>query len=54
MLLLQVRPQAVAPMHAGEGAHSPEEWEAIAREAAPEFTGEIVCGVDLDEFALSG
>jgi hypothetical protein len=36
----------------GEGAHSPEEWEAMAREAAPEFTGEIVCGVDLDEFAL--
>jgi ribonuclease BN (tRNA processing enzyme) len=36
----------------GEGAHTPEEWEALAREAAPEFEGEIVCGVDLDEFAL--
>lgn len=36
----------------GEGRHSPEEWEALVRDAAPEFTGEIVCGVDLDEFAL--
>lgn len=36
----------------GEGSHAPEEWEAMAREAAPEFEGEIVCGVDLDEFAL--
>jgi ribonuclease BN (tRNA processing enzyme) len=36
----------------GEGAHPPEQWEAMVREAAPEFEGEIVCGVDLDEFAL--
>jgi len=36
----------------GEGAHTPEQWEALAREGAPEFEGEIVCGVDLDEFAL--
>ena len=36
----------------GEGSHTPEEWEALARAGAPEFTGEIVCGVDLDEFAL--
>lgn len=38
----------------GEGSHTPEEWEALARQAAPEFEGEIVCGVDLDEFALHG
>ena len=36
----------------GEGAHTPEQWESMVREATPEFTGEIVCGVDLDEFAL--
>jgi ribonuclease BN (tRNA processing enzyme) len=36
----------------GEGAHTPEEWEALARASAPEFQGKIVCGVDLDEFAL--
>jgi ribonuclease BN (tRNA processing enzyme) len=36
----------------GEGSHTPEQWEAMAREAAPEFAGEVVCGVDLDEFAL--
>ena len=34
----------------GEGSHSPEQWEALVREGAPEFTGEVVCGVDLDEF----
>lgn len=34
----------------GEGSHSPEEWEALVR---PDFAGEIVCGVDLDELAIS-
>ena len=38
----------------GEGSHTPEAWEAMVRDAAPEFEGEIVCGVDLDEFALGG
>jgi ribonuclease BN (tRNA processing enzyme) len=47
-----VRTLVLSHLVPGEGAHSPEEWEAMAREAAPEFTGEIVCGVDLDEFAL--
>ena len=36
----------------GEGSHSPEQWEALVREGAPEFTGEVVCGVDLDELAI--
>jgi ribonuclease BN (tRNA processing enzyme) len=36
----------------GEGAHTPEQWEAMVRETAPEFQGEVVCGVDLDEFAM--
>jgi ribonuclease BN (tRNA processing enzyme) len=47
-----VRTLVLSHLVPGEGAHSPEEWEAMTREAAPEFTGEIVCGVDLDEFAL--
>lgn len=47
-----VRTLVLSHLVPGEGAHSPEEWEAMAREAAPEFQGEIVCGVDLDEFAL--
>jgi ribonuclease BN (tRNA processing enzyme) len=38
----------------GEGKHSPEEWEALVRDAAPEFAGEVICGVDLDEFAFGG
>jgi ribonuclease BN (tRNA processing enzyme) len=37
----------------GEGTHTPSEWEALARAGCPEFTGEIVCGIDLDEFALA-
>jgi ribonuclease BN (tRNA processing enzyme) len=36
----------------GEGSHTTEEWEAMVREAAPEFEGRIVCGVDLDEIAI--
>jgi ribonuclease BN (tRNA processing enzyme) len=36
----------------GEGNHTPEAWEQLVREAAPEFTGEVACGVDLDELAL--
>ena len=38
----------------GEGSHSPEQWEALVREGGPEFTGEVVCGVDLDELAIGG
>jgi ribonuclease BN (tRNA processing enzyme) len=38
----------------GEGAHVPEQWEALVREGSPEFTGEVVCGVDLDELAIGG
>jgi ribonuclease BN (tRNA processing enzyme) len=37
----------------GEGNHAPEKWEALVRASAPEFRGEIVCGVDLDEFEIS-
>lgn len=33
----------------GEGSHTPEEWEALARAG---FDGRVVCGVDLDEFGL--
>jgi ribonuclease BN (tRNA processing enzyme) len=36
----------------GEGTHSPEEWEARVRAAAPEFDGAVICGVDLDELAI--
>jgi ribonuclease BN (tRNA processing enzyme) len=36
----------------GEGTHSPEEWEALVCAAAPEFEGDVICGVDLDEFAI--
>ncbi len=32
-----------------EESHSEAEWEALVR---PYFDGEVVCGVDLDEFAL--
>jgi ribonuclease BN (tRNA processing enzyme) len=32
-----------------EGAHTPEEWEAMVR---PDFDGDVVCGVDLDELPL--
>ena len=38
----------------GEGTHTPEEWEQLVRDASPEFTGEIVCGVDLDEITIGG
>lgn len=33
----------------GDDEFSEQDWEARAR---PHFDGEIVCGVDLDEFAL--
>ena len=33
----------------GEGSHTPDEWEALVR---PDFDGEIVCGVDLDELRI--
>jgi hypothetical protein len=33
----------------GDGEVSEDEWEAKVR---PHFPGEIVCGVDLDEFEL--
>lgn len=33
----------------GEGAHTPEQWEALVR---PTFAGEVVCAVDLDELPL--
>jgi ribonuclease BN (tRNA processing enzyme) len=36
----------------GEGTHSPDEWERMVRQAAPELTCNVVCGVDLDELAL--
>jgi ribonuclease BN (tRNA processing enzyme) len=36
-----------------EAVHTPQEWEALARAGCPEFAGRIVCGVDLDEFALA-
>jgi ribonuclease BN (tRNA processing enzyme) len=49
-----VRTLVLSHLVPGEGKHTPEEWEAMVRDAAPEFEGEIVCGVDLDEFALSG
>ena len=32
-----------------EDAHTPVEWEALAQ---PGFDGTVVCGVDLDEFAI--
>lgn len=32
-----------------EDAHTPVEWEAMAQ---PGFDGTVVCGVDLDEFAI--
>ena len=35
----------------GDGDPTDEEWEARVR---PFFDGEVVCGVDLDEFALGG
>ena len=35
----------------GDGDPTDEEWEARVR---PHFDGEVVCGVDLDEFALGG
>ncbi|HZI44712.1 MAG TPA: MBL fold metallo-hydrolase [Ilumatobacter sp.] len=49
-----VRTLVLSHLVPGEGKHTPEEWEAMVRDAAPEFEGEIVCGVDLDEFSLSG
>ena len=36
----------------GEGTHSPEEWEQLVRDSAPEFTGDVVCAVDLDELPI--
>ena len=35
----------------GDGEVSEDEWEAKVR---PHFSGEVVCGVDLDEFELCG
>ena len=46
------RPSDVFSWAEGVYVGTPEEWEALARAGAPEFRGEIVCGVDLDEFAL--
>ena len=34
----------------GDGDPTNEEWEARVR---PHFYGDVICGVDLDEFALS-
>ena len=34
----------------GDDEFGEDEWEAWAR---PHFSGEVVCGVDLDQFALS-
>jgi ribonuclease BN (tRNA processing enzyme) len=45
-----VRTLVLSHLVPGEESHSPEEWEALVR---PHFTGEIVCGVDLDEFAIA-
>jgi ribonuclease BN (tRNA processing enzyme) len=36
----------------GEGSHDPEQWESLVRAAAPEFEGDVMCGVDLDELSL--
>jgi ribonuclease BN (tRNA processing enzyme) len=36
----------------GEGSHDPEQWEALVRAAAPEFAGDVICGVDLDELSI--
>ena len=49
-----VRTLVLSHLVPGEGSHAPDEWEAMVRAAAPGFTGEVVCGVDLDEFALGG
>jgi ribonuclease BN (tRNA processing enzyme) len=35
-----------------EGNHSTDEWEAMVAAGCPEFEGEIVCGVDLDEYPI--
>jgi hypothetical protein len=34
----------------GDDEFGEEEWEAWAR---PHFSGEVVCGVDLDQFPLA-
>ena len=44
-----VRTLVLSHLVPGEGAHTPEAWEAMVR---PHFDGEIVCGVDLDELPL--
>jgi len=48
-----VRTLVLSHLVPGEGSHTPEEWEARVHAAAPEFEGEVVCGVDLDELALT-
>ncbi len=36
----------------GEASHTPEQWEKLVRAGCPEFAGEVICGVDLDEIPL--
>jgi len=45
-----VRTLVLSHLVPGDDEFTEEEWEARAR---PYFDGEIVCGVDLDEFSLS-
>jgi ribonuclease BN (tRNA processing enzyme) len=45
-----VRTLVLSHLVPGEDSHSPEDWEALVR---PDFAGEIVCGVDLDEIPIA-
>jgi ribonuclease BN (tRNA processing enzyme) len=46
-----VRTLVLSHLVPGDVEIAEEQWEAAVR---PHFSGEIVCGVDLDEFALAG
>jgi ribonuclease BN (tRNA processing enzyme) len=48
-----VRTLVLSHLVPGEGSHTPEQWEQLVRAGCPEFVGDVICGVDLDEIPIA-